>query len=175
MKVSFFIVLMLSILGLAKSPAIHREHSAHEHGAGKLAIAFDNARGQIEFKAAAEGILGFEHKARTDKDKKKVAEAIEHFDKNISQMIVFESSLNCHFLREMIGQIPEEGKEGSGEHSDWAANFQVSCDRSPLGSGLKIDLSSFKLLNDIDVTVLVGDIQKSAEFKKDPVQIVLKP
>ncbi len=152
----------------------HREHGAHEHGAGKLAIAFDDAKGKIEFKGAAEGILGFEHQPRSEKDKKAVAEASQHFEKDIAQMIQLDPSLNCQFTKEMIGQVPEEGEEGSGEHSDWAANFAVTCAKSPVGTTVTVDFSSFKLLKDVDVTVLAGAVQKSAEFKKKPVVIELK-
>ena len=89
-------------------------------------------------------------------------------------MIQFDSSLNCQFTKEMIGQVAEEGEEGSGEHSDWAANFAVTCDKSPLGSKLTIDFAHFKRLKDIDVTILAGSIQKSVEFKGKPITTELK-
>lgn len=152
----------------------HREHGAHVHGAGNLAIAFDETHGKIEFKGAAEGILGFEHKPKSKKDEKTVSNAVAQFDKNISKMIQMDPALNCLFTKEMIGQIPEKGEEGSGEHSEWAANFDVTCDKSPLGTKMIIDFSYFKLLNDMDITVLVESVQKSAEFKRKPVTIDLK-
>lgn len=159
--------------GKEKHPE-HREQGAHVHGQGSLAMAFDDKLGKIEFKAAAESILGFEYKAKNSRDQKVVDQAIKRFENEISKMIQFESSLNCQFRKELIGQIPEKGHEGSGEHSDWAANFSVTCTKSPLGTKITIDFSSFKLLHDLDITVLAGEIQKSAEFKGKPIAIELK-
>lgn len=178
MKSIFFIISFFSILSFAHE---HREHGAHEHGAGKLAIAFDDAqpgspavKGKVEFKGAAEGILGFEHQPRNDKDKKIVADATAHFENDIGKLVQMDQSLDCKFTKELIGQVPEEGEEGSGEHSDWAANFNVTCAKSPVGTKMTVDFSSFKRLHDLDITVLAGNVQKSAEFKKKPVAIELK-
>ncbi len=158
----------------AKKKHDHREHGVHVHGSGNLAIAFDETKGKVEFKSAAEGILGFEHKPKNKNDEKVVADAIANFEKNISKMIQFDASLDCLFTKEIIGQVSEKDDEGSGEHSEWAANFTVVCAKSPIGTTLIIDFSSFKFLNDLDITVLAGSIQKSAEFKKKPVSIELK-
>lgn len=153
-----------------------RSLGAHVHGNGTLSVAFDANQGRIEFKGAAEGILGFEHQPRTAKDKKTVAMAVSHFEHDIGKMVAFDPSLNCQFKKEIIGQVPEAGHEGSGEHSDWAANFSVHCDKSPLGTKLAIDLSSFKLLRSVSVAVLVEAIQKSAEISGGtPISIDLKP
>jgi hypothetical protein len=169
----FLFVSVLAISASAKNKA-HREHEAHEHGAATLAIAFDNSKGKVEFKGAAEGVLGFEHQVKTEKDKKTVADAVLKFEKGIAQMVAFDASLKCQFQKEMIGSVPEKGHAGSGEHSEWVANFTVACEKSPVGTTVKIDFSGIKGLHDVDVTVLAEGIQKSAEFKKAPVSIELK-
>jgi hypothetical protein len=181
MKTILILISLFSVLSLAAEPTKkekrheHREHGAHIHGGGTLAIAFDDMKGKIEFKGAAEGILGFEHQPRSDQDKKTVADAIAHFEKDISKMIQFDPSLNCQLTKDMIGQVPEEGEEGSGEHSDWAANFSVACGKSPVGTKLTVDFTSFKRIKDLDITVLAASVQKSAEYKgKKPVVIELK-
>lgn len=167
---------LLSATAMAKDKkhSHHREHGAHEHGAATLAIAFDDAKGKIEFKGAAEGVLGFEHKAKSKKDEKAVADAVTYFETNIAKMIQLDSSLSCQFTKDMIGQVAEEGKEGSGQHSDWAANFTVTCAKSPVGTKVTIDFSYYKSIKDIDVTVLAGSLQKTAEFKKKAITIELK-
>jgi hypothetical protein len=181
MKTLFVLISFLSALCFADSHPKkekhheHREHGAHVHGGGTLAIAFDDAKGKVEFKGAAEGILGFEHQPRSDKDKKTVADEAAHFEKDISKLVQFDPSLNCQFQKDLIGQVPEEGEEGSGEHSDWAANFSVTCNRSPLGTKITIDFTSFKRIKDLDITALIGSAQKSAEYKgRKPVVIELK-
>ncbi len=87
-------ILLLTTTAIAKEKKHeHREHGAHVHGAGNLAIAFDDAKGKIEFKGAAEGILGFEHKPKNKKDEKAVADAVAHFENDISKMIQMDASL----------------------------------------------------------------------------------
>jgi hypothetical protein len=179
MKTGLFLTCTLPLLVFAapstKKENTHREHTAHVHGGASIAIAFDELKGKIEFKGAAKGILGFEHQAKTEKDKKAVSHATQIFETDIGKMVQFEPSLNCQISKEMIGQIPEAGNEGSGEHSDWAANFAVTCEKSPLGSKLTVDLTNFKQLTDVDITVLAGSVQKSAEFKgRKPVVIELR-
>jgi hypothetical protein len=179
MKTIFIFVSLFTIVSIAETKKEkhheHREHGAHVHGGGTLAIAFDGATGKVEFKGAAESILGFEHQPKSEKDKKAVAQAIVNFEKNISKMVQFEPSLGCQFKTDLIGQVPEEGEEGSGEHSDWAAQFSLACSKSPIGSKLTVDFTSFTRVKDLDITILADSLQKSAEFKgKKPVIIELK-
>ncbi len=152
----------------------HREHAAHSHGSGSLAIAFDDSKGKIEFKAAAESILGFEHRAQSKKDQKTLAEAVHHFESDIGTMIIFDEALGCQIQKENIGQVAEAGEKEISQHSDWAANYTVTCKRSPVGSQVKVDFSSLPHLHDLDITVLAGSIQKSAEFKGSPLVLDLK-
>lgn len=168
------LVFFVSLTSFAKEK--HQEHAAHVHGGGKLAIAFDKSVGKIEFKSSAESILGFEHKAKTAKDKKNVAEKTTSFEKEISKMIQFDPTLNCQFKKEMIGQVPEgndKDEKGSGEHSDWVANYTVTCVQAPIGTKITIDFTQFKALKDLDVTILIDALQKSAEFKGQPIVIDL--
>ena len=64
MTVRLFIVLFLFapsklIAGPAENPkkSSHREHKAHVHGGGSLAVAFDGASGKLEFKSSAIGLV----------------------------------------------------------------------------------------------------------------------
>lgn len=154
----------------------HREHAAHVHGGGQLSIAFDQLNGKIEFKVAAEAVLGFEYIAIKDKDKKVVSESILKFENEISKFIQFDPALNCKFAKEKIAQVSEENeKEKSSKHSDWIANYSVSCGKSPVGTDLVIDFTSLKRIKDLDVVFIAETVQKSAEYNgKKPVTISLK-
>jgi hypothetical protein len=156
--------------------AQHREHGAHVHGGGTLAIAFDEMKGRVEFRAASAGVVGFEHEASTTKDKKTLQGVIAQFEKNIPQFVQFDSSLRCHFSKDKIGMVKEahHDQEESGEHSDFVADFDVTCVKSIAGSKITVDFSSFSALKDLDITVLVGSMQKSAEAKGKPVIIDLQ-
>lgn len=161
-------IVLVSLTSFAEKK--HRHHEAHSHGAGQLNIAFDNLVGKIEFKAAAEGIVGFEHQAKSDKDKKAVTDAISKFENQISHMVAFEAKAQCSFLKEKVEVVSEK----DSHHSDFAASYQVTCKQSLLGSQLTIDFTSFKKIKDLDVVIMVNDLQKSVEVKSKPVTIELK-
>lgn len=155
---------------------VHHEHSAHSHGSGTLNIAFDAEKGTVEFKAAAESILGFEYEASNDKDKKTVAEMTRKFETDIAKMIEMDPALGCQFQKEKISQVSETEAKGKkpSKHSDWSAIFSIICKGSPVGTTIKVDFSSFKSLKDLDITILASTLQKSAEYNGMPVAIELK-
>lgn len=187
MATSLKIIALTIGLFLVPAHAEHRHYDAHVHGAAKLDIAIDDLNGKIEFRAAAEGVLGFEHKPKSAPDQKKLTDTKQIFVQSMEKMVNFDSALLCHLEKIMVDQIPEkdhqDNKEAAhkkdaehlnGEHSDFVATFKVLCQKSPLGSRLKLDFSRFKDLHDIDVTILIGNLQKSLELKGKPADIVLQ-
>jgi hypothetical protein len=146
----------------------HRHHEAHVHGGGTLSIAFDNFKGRIELKAASAGIVGFEHVAKSEKDKKALVEVTEKITKEISSMVKFDAKLECSIAKDKVEMNHD------GDHSDFIANFNVECKKSLLDSKLTLDFTSFKKIKDLDTTILVGDLQKTVELKQKPVTIDLK-
>lgn len=175
MTITIFIsALLIAISSFAKVKE-HRHHEAHVHGGATLNIVFDQLNGRVEFKAASEGILGFEHQAKSEKDKKKLNEMIAKFETDISKYIQFESSLGCIFSKEKIEMQSEEKEhsEHQGEHSDFVASYLVNCKKTVSDSKITFDFTSVKGIRDLDVTILAGDLQKAIEVKKKPVTIQL--
>jgi hypothetical protein len=168
MRYSVLILSLLSIAAFAGTKK-HRHHEAHVHGAASLNMAFEKQQGQIRFQAAAQGILGFEHTPKTDKEKQVLQNVISKFEKDASKFIQFESNLGCVVQKEKIG-LPEAT---NSEHLDFMANFQIQCQKSIHGSEIKLNFTEFPGLNDIDVTILVDDLQKSIEIKSKPVTVKL--
>lgn len=171
MKLIIFIT-MLSINLFAKE--FHHNHKAHVHGGASLAIAFEALTGKIEFKAAADGILGFEHSANSEIEKRKLTNVKAEFETQIADMIKFEDALKCQFMPEKVAMVSEAKAKSGGQHSDWIATYKVQCEKSPEGTVVEINFSKYSGLNDIDITVLVGNLQKSAEYKKGPLKLELK-
>lgn len=171
MKFILSIMLLFSLSTFAKGKKEHRHHEAHVHGGAVLNVAFDQLKGQIEFRAASAGIVGFEHVPKSDKDKKIVSDAISNMDANITKMIQFDSSLGCVFTKEKIEMVPESE---SSTHSDFVASFSVTCSKSVVGSKVTFDFTSLKKIKDLDVTVLADTVQKTAEVKSKPVILELK-
>jgi hypothetical protein len=166
-NISILSTLLLSVAVATE----HREHGAHVHGGGTLAIAFDSLKGRVEFKAAAAGIVGFEYEVKTTKDRKTVEGAVTQFEKNITKMIQFDPALGCHFSKDKIAMQKESPQ---AQHADFVANFNVTCAKSILGSKLIVDFTSFSEMKDLDITVLVDSLQKTAEAKSQTVTIELQ-
>lgn len=164
------VILLLSCVSLAHKKHQHREHGAHAHGAGSLGIAFEGANGNIEFKIPGESIIGFEHTAKTDKDKKQRDEALGKLETQISAMLVFDSTLNCKITKEKIAVIAESKK-----HSDVVASFKVVCDKSPLGTEIYFNFQKqFPKIKALEVQVIADNLQKSIKAKNNNTKLILK-
>jgi hypothetical protein len=156
----------------------HRHVKSHVHGSAELSIAFEKQNGKIEFKAASDGVLGFEHAAKSQKEKDILSKAIATFEKEISTFVQLEESLGCTITPNKVGIDNGDSNEGSihhkAEHSDFVATYSVACKSEILGSKLVLDFSSVKGLKAIESTILVGDLQKSVKLKSKPQTIELK-
>lgn len=173
MKLIIIFILTVSLSIFAKETHKsnqHREHSAHAHGAGSLGIAFEGVKGQIDFKIPSESIFGFEYVAKSEKDKKKRDEGLVKLETKISEMIVFDSTLNCKITKEKIEVVSESAK-----HSETNATFNVTCDKSPIGTEITFNFQKhFPGIKDLDVQVVADNVQKSIEATKGNEKLLLK-
>lgn len=169
MKKLIFLLFGFSAL-IAFSKEKTRGHSAHAHGAGTLGIAFEGSKGKIDFKIPGESILGFEHTAKSDKDKKRQQDALTKFESKISEMITFDSALNCVISKDKIEVVSE-----SARHSEVVAGFSIVCARSPVGSEVTFNFrKQFPKIKELDVAVIADNVQKSMEVKTDNSKLSLK-
>lgn len=149
--------------------AAKQEHKAHAHGAGKMSIAFEAAKGQLTLEAPGESIYGFEHVAKTAAHKKKQAEALTKLETGVAEMVVFEKQLNCNFTKQKL-EISQDGN-----HAEVQAAFVIQCEKDPVGSTIRFHVQSvFPKLKNVDVQVLAGDVQKAVKATKNGVQVELK-
>jgi hypothetical protein len=164
------LIVSLLLFSFWKSHAEERrENAAHVHGNAQLSIAFEGVNGEIHFDGAGEGVIGFEHPAKSDKDKKIVADSLRTMESQIGKFLIFDPSLKCEFPSAHAKVVPE------GNHSDVEADFKVKCAKSPVGSKLKVDYTkSFPLLKKLDVQILADQVQKSATLASFPAEIELK-
>lgn len=163
--------ILLSAFSVSAKKHRHREHSAHSHGHAQLSIAFDGIRGQIEFKSPAESIVGFEHLAKSDKDKKTLESAIKQFEEGIANSIQFDPKSDCVISKKNIDMLPE--KDG-GNHADFIALFNSVCTQSVLNTNLTFDFTAYKKLQKIEAIILVGDKQIKAEIGSKKTSVELK-
>jgi hypothetical protein len=168
MKYLICVFAWLLMVSFARAETL-RQHGAHVHGAARLGIAFEGALGEIDYDGAAVNIYGFEHKAVSAKDKKAQAEGLDKMEKHIAEMIQFDSDLKCQFTE------AKASLEQDGDHSDVNGKFKVTCQRSPIGTTVKIDFSKFfPTLKKIDIQVLADSVQKSVKVEKFPTEFSIK-
>lgn len=174
MKVKMFIcAAVLLFAGVGAQAQKHRhEAKGHVHGAGKLSVTFDQAKGRVELEVPAESILGFEHAPKTEKQKKSYDESITALESGIAKHIAFDANLNCQFAKDFIGLEKDESGKPS-KHADYLATFNVTCEKNPLGSKVKIDFSSYKRIEKLEITVLADNVVKTVTTKKKPVELDL--
>jgi hypothetical protein len=125
--------------------AQHRELGAHEHGRGTLNIALEGTRLSMELEAPGADIVGFEHPAKSRKDKA----AVDAAKKRLAQPLALfklPASAGC-VVKEASAESEgddrdhdkhaktESGKQGAGkaaehEHSQFHAQYTLEC-RTP--------------------------------------------
>jgi len=76
MRMVILLALGLGVAALPQSAAAqHRQLGAHEHGRGTLNIAIEGTRVSMELEAPGADIVGFEHAARTGRQKTQLEQA----------------------------------------------------------------------------------------------------
>lgn len=159
-----FKLLLLSAIALAAN-----EPKGHVHGQGQVNIAIQGKRGQIEFRAPAEALFGFEHEARSKADKRKKDQALRALDEKMSEMVVLDDSLRCNIRKEISEVI--QGRK----HIDVEAEFVIECENPLAGSSIEFNFRKvFPRLKKVKVDLIADDVQKSMETTKNGESVELK-
>jgi hypothetical protein len=167
-----------------------RHHDAHVHGVAEVNIAVEGSKADVEFRAPAESVMGFEHEAKSASDKKKRDAALKTMQTKMDQMVIFDAKLSCKFS-EVKTAVVEEKDEPSksqsaksahnhkdekktGEHREVHANFSVMCAKPLAGSRVTFGVhKAFRSIDQIKVQVLGDAKQSGATIKKDKGEVRL--
>lgn len=114
----------------------HEEHGslgAHEHGVASLNVALDGQTLEIQLESPAMNLLGFEHAAKSDADKAKVANARKHLEQP-QALFALPIEAKCA-LQETELESPLFGNAEHAEHehgdehghSDIDASYHFTC------------------------------------------------
>ena len=161
-----------------------RRHEAHTHGVAEVNIAIDGSKADVEFRAPAESVMGFEHEAKSESDKQKRDAALRTVQTKINQMVVFDPKLNCEFSEVKTVIVEEKGEPGksqsdksahghkdqkkTAEHREVRATFSAACDKTLAGSRVTFGVhKTFPAIGEIKVQVLGAAKQSGATIKKD--------
>jgi hypothetical protein len=172
----------LLIFSFDLGAAEKRHHDAHVHGVAEINIAVDGAKATVEFRAPAESVMGFEHEAKSESDKKKRDAALEQLRMKRDQMVLFDPKLGCKSSEMKTAIVEEKGnhtkaqpgkdahkdQKKSGEHREVHGAFSVACDKPLAGSRVKFGVyQAFRDIQEIKVQVLSDSGQSGATIKKD--------
>ena len=91
---------------------------AHEHGVGKLNIAIEASRVEMELEAPGADIVGFEHPAESPEDKASVQAALDVLKKPLA-LFVFPKEAKCAVVTaaaELHGEDDDHDHDREKEH-----------------------------------------------------------
>ncbi len=151
------IILILSIFVSYNAFAGSR-HKAHDHGHAALSIVSEGNSLSLELESPAESIVGFEHTAKTEKEKRAVAEA----QAKIDRLVVLKPELGC--TKEQGSLEIEQEKHSS--HSDIEIKLSYKCQKPLAGSTVEIRLlNEFPKLKSVK-TQVIGDKPRGLSITK---------
>lgn len=179
MKIGILTALVIGVLLTSVSFAKpKRQGHAHVHGEAKVDIGADGTKASISFNIDTHSLTGFEHAAKTAKEKAAVEKVYKTFRSGISKMFAFDPKLNCKFEERKL-LFAEEGHHdehdnddddddddhGHEGHQSLAGDYNVTCAKRVASSKVRIDLkSSFSAIQKLKVQVLSENGADSVEL-----------
>ncbi len=155
-------IVLLVILATPQMFPQAKTQKAHVHGSAKISIAMEGLKGEVEFEAPAEGVVGFESEAKTLVQKKLVAAALDTLRKRGSELVVLPAVSGCKLTPKEI----EIHREGS-QHSEVHAHYDLLCAK-PLTGVIKFGATKlFPRTREVTVTFVSDQAQKSAKIIAD--------
>jgi hypothetical protein len=174
------LAISLLIFSFDLGAAEKRHHDAHVHGVAEINIAVEGTKATVEFRAPAESLMGFEHEAKSESDKKKRDTALEQLRTKVNQMVAFDPKLACKFSEVKTAVVEEKaarakeqpGKDKdqkkSAEHREVHGTFSVACHNPLAGTRVKFGVSKvFREIQETKVQVVGDSGQSGATIKKD--------
>ncbi|BAN46399.1 DUF2796 domain-containing protein [Metapseudomonas resinovorans] len=134
------LALPFALLPLAVAQAHEPDHDhghdsleAHEHGVARLNVALDGQTLELELQSPAMNLVGFEHEAKSDADKAKVAAARAELEQPLALFALPEAAGCKVASRELesplFGDDDEhaKGHDHDHDHSDVHASYRLDC------------------------------------------------
>jgi hypothetical protein len=186
MRMITLVMPALCILALpAAAAAQHRELGAHEHGRGTLNIAVEGSRVSMELEVPGADIVGFEHAAKTRKQKAAVVQAKKQLSapqtlfklpaaagcvlKEASAEVEggdhdhAKSSAKADKEKKGKSQVEQEGKE----HSEFQARSTFECKSPASITAIEFDyFRAFPGAQRLDVNLITAKGQTKFEVTR---------
>jgi hypothetical protein len=114
----------------------HDSLGAHEHGVASLNVALDGQTLELQLESPAMNLVGFEHAAKSDADKAKVAAAKAELEQPLSLFALAPG--DCKATQVELesplfgdaGHDDHDHHDHEGEHSEIHAHYRFDCARA---------------------------------------------
>lgn len=179
---------LLFVCATGTAGAAQKRHGhVHVHGAAAVNIAVEGTKAAVEIRAPGESIMGFEHEAKSEADKKKRDAALARLEQRRDEIVVFDPKLGCTSSGMKTAVVEEHsgdaGKTAKGdakkqqktaEHREVHASYSVACDQPLSGSRIRFGFSKvFPQVHEVKVQVVGDAKQTGATIKKDKGDVAL--
>lgn len=170
-----------------------RQHGAHTHGEGRLAIAIEGARLEMELEVPASDIVGFEHAPGNAKQRKALADAKERLAKG-GELFRPAAEAGCKLASakvEVLGAAAggkshghaghAHGAAGKGKaepeaHSEFKATYAFECATVARINSIAFDyFKTFERADKLAVTVVGAKGQTSAAVTRAKPVLTIPP
>jgi len=168
--------------GAAQAP---RQLGVHQHGHGTLHMAVEGKTLQAELEVPGADIVGFEHPATTDAEKKEMAAARKKLA-DPSALFAVPERAGCKLVSAEVALEGEEdsakrhddkraAQAGEAIHSAFHAEYAFDC--ADVGAITQITFSYFRTFpnaQELDVTLITRKGQKTFDVKRETTRIDLR-
>lgn len=147
----------------------HDSLGAHEHGVAQLNAVLDGQTLELELVSPAMNLVGFEHAAKSDADKAKVASARALLEKpqELFSLAAGDCSVDKQELESPLFEATKHAHDG--DHSDIHAHYQLDCKQA--GALKQLDLGKlfkhFPATEKIQVQLIGPNGQQGVELTPD--------
>ena len=149
--------------------------SAHEHGSGSFNVAMDGNKVAIELEAPGADIIGFEHEARTKRQKAAISIAKAKL-KKLANVVTLSEAAGCKLEKASI-QLHMEGEDAHDHgkkkakaevtHSEFHAEYQLTCSSPHKLAEIAFPyFKNFKVAEELEVSVAGPKLQKKFEVER---------
>lgn len=168
--------------------AADREHGAHVHGVSQLNVAVEGKNIEIELASPASDIVGFEHAARTDAEKKTVERASETLSEGM-MVFGFPADGRCETeavdVRSTLEATRETHHDAHGHeqkgarhapetHAEFHVHYHFHCENPAAVTHIDVKLfDQFKTMREIEVQALTPRGQSAQELTPGAARLTL--
>jgi hypothetical protein len=170
-------LLLLVYIVTALASENHREHDAHMHGHAKMTMALSGNVLELELDTPTMNLLGFEHRATSLDDKKKLKETVDFLSRPSNWMSI-DNNTNCNLdsihVDSSLLVNDDHGYEHS-DHADFEIAVKYTCTNAQKLKSINFSglFNKFQGLEEIDVEWLTDELQSSTELDNSHTIITL--